>query len=78
MGAELGGEALERDVGAELGDVGVRVEAGAEEGVGLEPGRVRLDRLTEEVRGRRRGRRGGGEIRHGGVADLRARGGDLD
>jgi hypothetical protein len=64
VGAELGGEAVERDVGAELGDVGVRVEARAEEGVGLEPGRVRLDRLPEEVHGRRRGR---GEVRHGGL-----------
>ena len=65
VGAELGGEALERDVGAELGDVRVRVEVGAEEGVGLEPWRVRLDGLPEEVRrrgrgvGRRRGRHAG-------------------
>lgn len=74
VGAELGGQALERDVGAELGHVGVRVEAGAEERVGLEPGWMSLDRLPEEVRGWR------GEIRRhgGGVADLRARGGDLD
>jgi hypothetical protein len=61
VGAELGGEALEGHVGAEPGDVGVRVEVGAEEGVGLEPRRVRLDRLAEEVGGRGRH----GEIRHG-------------
>jgi hypothetical protein len=62
VGAELGGEAVEGHVGAEVGDVGVRVEVGAEEGVGLEPRRVRLDGLAEEVRRRRRRH---GEIRHG-------------
>lgn len=66
VGAELGGEAVEGHVGAEVGDVGVRVEVGAEEGVGLEPRRVCLDGLAEEVRRlllRRRRRHG--EIRHG-------------
>jgi hypothetical protein len=37
------------DEADELGDVGVRVEVGAEEGARPEPRRVRLDRLPEEV-----------------------------
>jgi hypothetical protein len=68
VGTELGGEALEGHVGAKPGDVGVRVEVGAEEGVGLEPRRVRLDRLAEEVGGRGRHGDGGVTVDCGGGA----------
>lgn len=40
MGAEVGSEGVERDEGAQVGDVGIGVEVGVEEGRRLEPQRL--------------------------------------
>lgn len=62
VGAELRGEALEGDEGAEVGDVGLGYEVGAEEGGGLEPRGFRVDGVAEEVRRRGSWRH---KVRHG-------------
>lgn len=56
---ELGPEGVEGDEGAELGDVGLGVEVPGEEGGGLEPERVGVLRVREQIRGRSRRRRRG-------------------
>lgn len=52
MGLELRSEGVERDKGPELGNVGFRVEVRGEEERGLEPQRVGVERVGEEIRGR--------------------------
>lgn len=51
VGLELGSEGFEGDEGTEIGDVGFGVEGGEEEGGLVEPERVGVDRVAEEVGG---------------------------
>ena len=61
---ELGSECVEGDEGAELRNVGLGVEVRGEEERGLEPERVRVQRVREEVRRGSRWRLCRNRIRH--------------